>query len=240
MKYGIITDIHSNPIALKAVLKKFDEIKVDKILCAGDIIGIGPRPDETVQTLIKLKDKLISVHGNHEDYFLLQLPQNTPNVKISKEEIECHLWNQNQLSSSSEEFLTSLPDEIVIYDEGKKICILHYPKDENKEYKASIQGPSAEECVKLFQNYDADVFIYGHVHSKSLVIHQGKSYLNFGSLGCPKDKNVACCGVLYVDKSGIGFDMLDVEYDVDKIIKEIKNLKYPNYKEILDIFYGGR
>ena len=43
MKIGIITDIHSNIIALNGVLNKFENLNVDKIICCGDIIGIGPR-----------------------------------------------------------------------------------------------------------------------------------------------------------------------------------------------------
>ena len=46
MKIGIITDIHSNIQALEAVLEEFDRINVDKIICCGDIIGIGPNPEE--------------------------------------------------------------------------------------------------------------------------------------------------------------------------------------------------
>ena len=42
MKIGIITDVHSNIIALNAVLNEFEKIEVDKIICCGDIIGIGP------------------------------------------------------------------------------------------------------------------------------------------------------------------------------------------------------
>ena len=55
MKLGIITDIHSNIIALNEVLKEFEKIKIDKIICCGDIIGIGPRPDEVVQALIQVR-----------------------------------------------------------------------------------------------------------------------------------------------------------------------------------------
>ena len=32
MKLGIITDIHSNIIALNEVLKQFEKIKIDKII----------------------------------------------------------------------------------------------------------------------------------------------------------------------------------------------------------------
>ena len=52
MKLGIITDIHSNIIALNEVLKEFKKIKIDKIICCGDIIGIGPSPEEVVQALM--------------------------------------------------------------------------------------------------------------------------------------------------------------------------------------------
>ena len=54
MKLGIITDIHSNIIALNEVLKKFEKIKIDKILCCGDIIGIGSSPEEVIQALMQV------------------------------------------------------------------------------------------------------------------------------------------------------------------------------------------
>ena len=75
MKIGIITDIHSNINALNVVLNKFDKIKIDKIICCGDVIGIGPNPEETIQALIKRKDILLAVRGNHEQYLLKGLPK---------------------------------------------------------------------------------------------------------------------------------------------------------------------
>ncbi|MDE5766402.1 MAG: metallophosphoesterase family protein, partial [Clostridia bacterium] len=44
MKIGIITDVHSNVIALDKVIQMFNAEKCDKIICCGDIIGIGPYP----------------------------------------------------------------------------------------------------------------------------------------------------------------------------------------------------
>ena len=49
MKIGIITDIHSNIQALNAILNEFDKLNVERIICCGDIIGIGINPEETVQ-----------------------------------------------------------------------------------------------------------------------------------------------------------------------------------------------
>ena len=46
MKIGIITDIHSNIQALNVILNEFDKQNVEKIICCGDIIGIGINPEE--------------------------------------------------------------------------------------------------------------------------------------------------------------------------------------------------
>lgn len=89
MKLGIITDIHSNIIALNEVLKQFEKIEIDKIICCGDIIGIGPSPEEVVQALMQVRDKLITVRGNHEKYLLDGLPVDVHDDKrrMSLEEI---------------------------------------------------------------------------------------------------------------------------------------------------------
>ena len=56
MKIGIITDLHSNIDALNAVLQEFDRLNVEKIICLGDMIGIGLYPEETMQELLKIKN----------------------------------------------------------------------------------------------------------------------------------------------------------------------------------------
>ena len=44
MKYGILADIHGNLEALQAVLPLLEHC--DEILCAGDVVGYGPNPNE--------------------------------------------------------------------------------------------------------------------------------------------------------------------------------------------------
>ena len=51
MKYAIISDIHGNNIALKEALKIIEKENVSKIICLGDIVGIGVRSDECVKIL---------------------------------------------------------------------------------------------------------------------------------------------------------------------------------------------
>lgn len=122
MKIGVVSDIHSNIHALNAVLNEFEKLQVDKIICCGDIIGIGINPEETVQALIKKKDILIAVAGNHENYLLKGLPENVHDEKrkMSNEEIENHEWNHSKLSEQSIYFLSQLETSKNVEIEGKK------------------------------------------------------------------------------------------------------------------------
>ncbi|KJR47997.1 Ser/Thr protein phosphatase family protein [Desulfosporosinus sp. I2] len=43
-RIAIISDIHANVVALKAVLKDIEEQQVDRIYCVGDLVGYAPFP----------------------------------------------------------------------------------------------------------------------------------------------------------------------------------------------------
>ena len=240
MKIGIITDIHSNINALNIVLNKFEKIEVDKIICCGDIIGIGPNPEETVQELMKNKDKLITVRGNHEQYLLKGLPKDVHDDKraMSLEEIDNHEWTHSKLSENSKNFISQFKISNIIEIEGKKIYIVHYPSNENGIYKKHIKKPTIKQNEEMFSGIDADIFIYGHTHTTSINSKNDKWYINPGSLGCPVKSNIANAGILEINKNEVCYEQLKIEYNVNEVIQEIERLKFPFYKGILKIFYG--
>ena len=241
MKLGIITDIHSNKQALKAVLEKFDEINIDKIICCGDIIGIGPNPEEVTQMLMERKDILIAVRGNHEKYLIDGLPKeiHDDKRKMSLEEIRNHEWNHSRLSEESKKFIEEMPIEKNIEIEKKKIYIIHYPNDKDGTYKKHIKNPTIIESQDMFEEIDADIFLYGHTHMVSVNNNDNKWYVNPGSLGCPMDSCIANAGVLSICNEKIDFQCLNIKYDVEKTKEEINNIKFPMYEKILKIFYGN-
>ena len=239
MKIGIITDIHSNIQALNAILNELDKQNVERIICCGDIIGIGINPEETVQTLLKRKEMLIAVRGNHEQYLLKGLPKeiHDDKRKMSEQEIENHKWNHSKLSDQSINFLRSLEISQNIELGGKLFYIVHYPQQANGTYKKHIKNPSAMDNVEMFKENDADIFLYGHTHTFSVNNIDNKWYINTGSLGCPMDSNMARAGLLEINDREIKFNRINVEYNVKEVIDEINNLKFPFYEEILKIFY---
>ena len=80
MKIGIITDIHSNIIALEAILKELDKEGCEKNICSGGIVGIGPRPEETVRRIMEIP-YFCAVKGNHKKYLWENTPKYNPMMK---------------------------------------------------------------------------------------------------------------------------------------------------------------
>ncbi len=61
-RIGVIADPHSNAVALKAVMEEMPE--VDQLICAGDLVGYGPQPNEVVEMVGSMDS--VSVLGNHD------------------------------------------------------------------------------------------------------------------------------------------------------------------------------
>ena len=106
MKIGIITDVHNNVIALNSMLAVFEEEGCDEIICCGDIIGIGPFPEETVQR-IKSLPNIRCVLGNHEKYLIHGIKKPYPS-KMSEDEALHHKWEHSLLSYDSKKYIEEL------------------------------------------------------------------------------------------------------------------------------------
>ncbi len=238
MKYGIITDIHNNVTALRAVLKKLDQMNCDRVICCGDIIGIGPAPEETVQEMIHIPG-LISVRGNHEDYLLEGMPLKYPNEEnMSLDEMEHHRWEHSLLSEGSVAFLRSLPKRIDFISEGLSISVMHSCIDENGHYSEARKNPTASDLTAMFADVKSDIIVYGHDHNRN-ICKGDKLYINVGSLGCPsKDRNIARAGVLNMENGETSIESIDVIYDADAVVRQIDELNYPDVENIKKYFYG--
>lgn len=62
MRVLVVSDIHSNLVALEAVLA--DAGTVDRVWHTGDVVGYGPQPDGVVERLVEIG--AVGVQGNHD------------------------------------------------------------------------------------------------------------------------------------------------------------------------------
>ena len=64
MKGAIMSDVHANPMALERVLADAEQCGVEQVVCAGDVVGYGPYPSETIRIL--REREIPTVMGNHD------------------------------------------------------------------------------------------------------------------------------------------------------------------------------
>ena len=74
MKIGIISDIHSNIIALKACVKYMESVPCDEYLFLGDYVSDTPYTRETMDYLydFSASHSCLFLRGNREEYMLEQ------------------------------------------------------------------------------------------------------------------------------------------------------------------------
>ena len=231
MRFGIISDIHGNMVALEAVFAELDARGVDRLICLGDIVGYGPDADHCIDMV--LQRDAITIAGNHEEALcrpdIAERFNGTARVAID--------WTRNQ-------FITERPDLLHVVAElpgmaylGETVmCVHDTPAPSGPGY--ILDGHAA---AHAFAGVDATICLNGHTHvpvafqgpagagvvpepacvdtirpehASEFALDSGSRWIiNPGSVGQPRDGDVrASCGVLDLDSSK--FQWLRVEYDV--------------------------
>jgi predicted phosphodiesterase len=95
MKVAVLTDVHANLPALRAVLGQLEQEGFDLLVHLGDAIAIGPFPAECLDLLLNVPN-VRCVMGNHDEYFVHGLPQPQP-AWMSDGEVEHQHWTHRQM-----------------------------------------------------------------------------------------------------------------------------------------------
>ena len=237
MKIGVITDIHNNLAALNAVLARMDDC--DQIICCGDILGIGPHPEQTVQRLAALP-RLTAVRGNHDRYLLEGMPTQACNEEsMSPGEMAMHRWEHACLSPASVSFLRALPLRAELWLDGCHIAVMHYCMDAQGRYKPISPAPDSDDLARMWAGESASVILFGHDHAPCVQRVGRQLFVNAGSLGCPgRDRSIARAGILTVEGAQATYLPLRVTYDATAVVDAIRRAAYPEHQFILPVFYG--
>ena len=103
MRYGVLSDVHANLPALRAALSLLRAEGVERWLCAGDLVGYGPQPNECVAELAALHP--VCVAGNHELIALGELS----GQRCSRRAQQSLDWTRDELTEDTRRYLGALP-----------------------------------------------------------------------------------------------------------------------------------
>lgn len=209
MLIGLISDVHSNIVALKAVLEELDELGVKIILHAGDIVGYNPYPDETID-LFK-KKKIVSILGNHDRAFMTG-----DTSDFNPYAAEAMEWTRNAASRDSLNYILRLKDTVTVDANGERIVLFHKSPNNFQEYIYP-----GDVTPDLLSNIDGDVLVLGHTHIPFIMDYGTRGLVvNPGSVGQPRDGNPdASFAVL--DTVTRKIELKRTKYDIEKVIRDI-------------------
>ena len=173
IKLGVIGDIHAQSNRLKIALEFIQNLKLQPVLCVGDIVD-GPGDVNDCCDLLK-KYQVITVKGNHDEWFLSNSMRDLPDAT--------RLVDVNQ---DSQQFIRNLPLEQMICTAAGNLLLCHgLGKKTMAKVRDDDEGYALEmnfELQDLIKSNRYRFVINGHTHYKMVRDFGTMILINAGSL----------------------------------------------------------
>ncbi len=202
MRLCILTDIHANLPALKAVLEKAQSQGAQGYISLGDQVNFGPQPRETLALLRDWKVKLLM--GNHEERIVRFC--SGEQALYEAYNWSMHVWTARELAGLSMAF-----DREWLYED----MLLTHAVPGSVD---TLMTPADTEKMKAILNtLDVKWLVCGHYHTPWQISAQGRHFMNPGSLGILDD---GCgCRAAYAMWEDGQVTAYTVPYDPSKLKK---------------------
>lgn len=216
IKIAIITDIHGNSVALKAVVNDAKENKVDDFVFLGDLINDFPFGNETLEIVKSLSNKVLK--GNKEQYLIEydEEKYNWDNIQFRNT-----LFMYNELNKENLEYIKNLPNHMELEYEGVKLFAVH---GSPKSVEELLNRRKKDLLEKYTKNLEADALIFGHTHEGMWYEYiNDKLVLNAGCCGVsPLYKGKAEYVILEIANENIkNIDLRLVDYNIEEVKQKI-------------------
>ncbi|WP_082230528.1 metallophosphoesterase family protein [Haloprofundus marisrubri] len=213
MKIALISDVHANEPALRAVVEQIQSRDPDLVVCVGDIVGYGPNPAACLELVRDFAD--IVVAGNHDR--TTQTPEQYAHHPTAGPGLQ---HAAEELDSTQLQWLRELPDRSTIGQES--ILIVHSHPDPARQ-GAYVHPDKFENVGK---NVDTDFLILGHTHVQHAEQVDGTLVVNPGSVGQPRDGNPKAAYAV-VDTTDQSANLQRVAYDIGCVRDDVEAAGLP-------------
>ena len=232
MRYAVLSDVHANLEALRAVLADAAD-RSDAVFCLGDVVGYGADPAACVDLVGERCQAVVA--GNHERAVAGQLDLDwfNPHARAAAE------WTRERLDPDAHAWMDALP----LVREVEGATLVHASPAGPDEWEYLI---SAEDGFAAFGAFATRVCFVGHSHiprvwssgswgrdwephPSEIAIEAGCRYIvNVGSVGQPRDRDPRATWALWDVEAG-RVDLRRVPYDVDTARRKIVEAGLPRF-----------
>lgn len=237
IKIAVITDIHGNSPALKAVLQDISYKSIDHIYCLGDVVGIGPDSNQVLELLLSRND-VSYVMGNH-DLAVIAAFYNEAPPKGHQNERQHHQWLAERIKPEFIEFMGKWPMQLKITYFNKQLLFTHYHLDQNNWFSPIDKNPTIENLEQIYKETEYKLVCFGHHHIVHHFVSNKRIFFNPGSLGC-YHKPLARYGIVTLTENIISAELFEVPYDNKEFLQSYERLQVPECEFILKVFHGGQ
>jgi putative phosphoesterase len=165
VRYGVLSDIHANLHALEAAVQALERERVDGFLCAGDLVGYGPLPNECVKLIEELG--AVCVAGNHDLIALGRLPDSRAGA-LARATLA---WTQRVLGDDARRYLSALPLRAAVAD----VVAAHGSLADPEQYTTRPEQAAAQLVQLEAEAPAARVLVLGHTHRARAFDGNGRS-----------------------------------------------------------------
>ena len=185
MRAALISDIHANEIALRALLADIARVRADEIVCLGDVATLGPRPGTVIEILRECV--CTCVMGNHGEFLVDAALFHT--YSEQKPVIEAVEWCRSGLARADLEFVRGFQRTCQIrLDDRSTLPVFHGSPLSNRV--DILATTSTDELDELLAGHVATVMAGGHTRVQVLRRYRGTLLVNPGSVGLPIEEYI--------------------------------------------------
>ncbi|MFC6753994.1 metallophosphoesterase family protein [Halorubrum tibetense] len=216
MRVGLLSDVHANLPALEAVLD--DMPAVDRIVCAGDVIGYNPWPADCLDRVREVA--AVTVRGNHDR--TVETPERYRANRMAEAGLE---HAKRALDEDDLDWLRSLPRAASFAGDRYHLVHSHPAPDREDAYVYPEEFPSLGRHLDSLDG-PVDGLVLGHTHVQGARRVGDRLVVNPGSVGQPRDGDPdAAYAVL--DTAADEVDLRRVAYDIDHVVEAVEAAGLP-------------
>ena len=184
MRIAFLSDIHANFPALCSALECIQRYRADRVICAGDIVGLGPHPTEVVRLLVEHKVEAILGNVDRKVLALSEAPKKLEK-RLAKKPHGSSAWAARALGNAERSWLAGLRKELRIRVGGVDVWVVHGSPLSDTDYLfPSITAPA---LAPRLGEARPQVLVCGHSHIPFTKSVGGVRVVNCGSVGRPVD-----------------------------------------------------
>lgn len=225
MKILLLSDIHANFPALKAVADSLNMDDFDAIVNCGDSTVYGPFPNETLSWLQQYHT--LSILGNTDKKVLKLLKGKAFKKPGNPEKRIMYTWTADNLSRKSADYLQSLPKSLhIVLENDTPAALFHGSPAAHHEFL--FQNTPDSRFLELAEGISSKIVITGHSHTPYYKFLGGVHFINPGSVGRMFDGDPRVSfGVLTLSGPEIYVSHHRIPYDIIATTEALNRSKLP-------------